>query len=54
MDLLILVFIVVIAVWYLYRHMTNLVTKDGDQCRCSGGCGGCPSNEITPKNRSKG
>ena len=44
MDLLIVVAIVVIAVGYLYRHMKGLVKQDGGQFRCSGGCGGCPSN----------
>ena len=52
MDLLIVFGIVVIAVWYLYRHVTGLVKQDDDQCSCSGGCGGCASNDVIRKKGS--
>ncbi len=50
MDLLIVFCIVAVAVWYLHRYVTSLIRQDGDHCRCSGGCGGCPLNDVIQKN----
>lgn len=50
METIIVILIVAVAVWYLYRRIVCAVKADSPSCGC-GGCGGCPAQPLKKNER---